>query len=135
METLKKHSLALCTCFVDFLFADTTFCLRSCYNRWPSWPSGGKKGEAEPEIWRSQTRTKSAVGMGVGMGEHCLFVRTGSSGSRPHTYGSPEGHSSPFPCSGFPGLTWAPLSSSSSTVIRADVPFSLTVDCRPCQKK
>lgn len=31
--------------------------------------------------------------------------------------------------------TCAPLSSSSSTVISADVPFSLTVECRPCQKK
>lgn len=32
-------------------------------------------------------------------------------------------------------LTCAPLSSSSSTVISADVPFSLTVECLPCQKK
>lgn len=31
--------------------------------------------------------------------------------------------------------TWPPLFSSSSTVISADVPFSLTVECRPCQKK
>lgn len=31
--------------------------------------------------------------------------------------------------------TCAPRSSSSSTVISADVPFSLTVELRPCQKK
>lgn len=60
--------------------------------------------------------------------------------------GGRQKRSFPFTVSGYPDrrslpalpprkLTCAPLSSSSSTVMSADVPFSLTVECLPCQKK
>lgn len=135
MEILKKYLLVFCICFVDFFFVDIIFCLRSCYNRWFFWLSGGKKGEVEFEIWRSQIRIKSVVGMGVGVGEYCLFVRIRFLGSRFYIYGFLEGYFFSFFCSGFLGFIWVFFFSFSFIVIRVDVFFSFTVDCWFCQKK
>lgn len=84
----------------------------------------------QPEVWRSQTKTKTVCWV-----SYLCSLEVDPQGTWLYIPELLKGHLFHFRCSSFPGPTWAPLSSSSSTVIRADVPFSLTVDCRPCQKK